>query len=65
MTDHVDGDGEDDGAVVLRGDVVQSLQISQLQQKNLQVTFKYFSSLNPRPISPNLPSSFPKLVRQS
>ena len=27
---NVDGDGEDDGAVVLRGDAAQSLQVTQL-----------------------------------
>ena len=32
--DHVDGDGEDDGGVVLGGDAVQGLQISQLEHKH-------------------------------
>ena len=37
----VDGDREDDGGVVLRGDAVQGLEISQLGSRRLQMSHKW------------------------
>lgn len=34
MRDNVDGDGEDNGAVLLRRDVVQGLQVAQLEDSS-------------------------------
>ena len=46
LTDDVDWDREDDRAIVLCCDVVQSLQISQLKLKQDWTIFKFSSKLS-------------------
>ena len=42
MVQDVDGHGEDDGGVVLRGDGAQSLQVPQLQYRDNKMLTMFF-----------------------